>query len=341
MSIAITALLLVTVAALFLYGVKADREGTFFMSKDFTTTMKGLAAIVVVFVHFPTEYQNKLQDLVGSFAYVAVTVFFLFSAYGMLLSVDRNERYLKTFWINRIAGLVVPNWMVNFALAAIIFLFASKSVEMDNVFQLNTYVWVLLGYCVVFYLVELMSKRYRLFSRRIADGLLMASVVFASFATYFLCNETKSYWCYERFGLLWGILLLRYLPQIRQWLSSKRVAKIVVLTLISGILGICYLKYKEVWFYGEFILKVALGLAIILWLFICAYRLRISNAVTRFLGDISFEIYLSHYYIMGTIAYFMPGLDSGLFIWATFIATIAFSAALHQLNRRLIALIRR
>ena len=113
----------------------------------------------------------------------------------MLLSVDRNERYLKTFWINRIAGLVVPNWMVNFALAAIIFLFASKSVEMDNVFQLNTYVWVLLGYCVVFYLVELMSKRYRLFSRRIADGLLMASVVFASFATYFLCDETKSYWC--------------------------------------------------------------------------------------------------------------------------------------------------
>ena len=161
MSIAITALLLVTVAALFLYGVKADREGTFFMSKDFTTTMNGLAAIVVVFVHFPTEYQNKLQDLVGSFAYVAVTVFFLFSAYGMLLSVDRNERYLKTFWINRIAGLVVPNWMVNFALAAIIFLFASKSVEMDNVFQLNTYVWVLLGYCVVFYLVELMSKRYK------------------------------------------------------------------------------------------------------------------------------------------------------------------------------------
>ena len=66
MSIAITALLLVTVAALFLYGVKADREGTFFMSKDFTTTMKGLAAIVVVFVHFPTEYQNKLQDLVDA-----------------------------------------------------------------------------------------------------------------------------------------------------------------------------------------------------------------------------------------------------------------------------------
>ena len=187
MSIAITALLLVTVAALFLYGVKADREGTFFMSKDFTTTMKGLAAIVVVFVHFPTEYQNKLQDLVGSFAYVAVTVFFLFSAYGMLLSVDRNERYLKTFWINRIAGLVVPNWMVNFALAAIIFLFASKSVEMDNVFQLNTYVWVLLGYCVVFYLVELMSKRYRLFSRRIAEGYPNCRIV----GTLFIHNDPE------------------------------------------------------------------------------------------------------------------------------------------------------
>ena len=72
--------------------------------------------------------------------------------------------------------------------------------------------------------VQSYQQRVEGFSRRIADGLLMASVVFASFATYFLCDETKSYWCYERFGLLWGILLLRYLPQIRQWLSSKRVA---------------------------------------------------------------------------------------------------------------------
>lgn len=340
-SILITALLLVTVAILFLYGAKPDRQGTFFMSKDFTTTMKGLAAVVVVFVHFPAEYQNKLQDIVGSFAYVAVTVFFLFSAYGMLLSVEKNERYLRTFWINRFAGLVIPNWMIKFALAGIIFLFAANSIKIGNLFQLNTYVWVLLGYCVVFYIVELLNRRYGLFSRRVADGLLMASVVFASFATYFMCEKTESYWCYERFGLLWGILLLRYLPQIRQWFSSKRTVKIVSLALASAVLGVCYLKYKDVWFYGEFLLKVALAITIILFTFICVYRLCISNAVTKFLGDISFEIYLSHYFVMRLIAYFMPGLDSGVFIWMTFIATIAFSAVVHLVNRRFVALIRR
>ena len=158
-------------------GAKRDPKGKFFLSKDYTTTLKGLAALIVVFVHFPEEYQNPVQDMIGSFAYVAVTIFFLFSAYGMQYGIEKKNGYLRTFWLNRFANLVIPNWMINMVTAMIVLLFADSSVVSGNVFRLNHYVWVLLEYCVVFFIIEFLHRRYSLYSRRTADLLLISTVV--------------------------------------------------------------------------------------------------------------------------------------------------------------------
>ena len=70
---------------------KRIEDGSFFFSINYTTTLKGICAIVIILVHTPQKFQNPLQDAIGSFAYVAVTLFFLISAYGMQLSVERKE----------------------------------------------------------------------------------------------------------------------------------------------------------------------------------------------------------------------------------------------------------
>ncbi len=44
---------------------------------------------------------------------------------------------------------------------------------------------------------------------------------------------------------------------------------------------------------------------------------------------------------MRLIDYFVPGLESGVFIVLVFISCIAFSALVHQADKRLIALIRK
>lgn len=104
----------------------------------------------------------------------------------MLYSDEKKPRFLDTFWINRFANLVIPNWMVNFTTALIIYLFAANSIDIGNLLQLNTYVWVLLAYCVLFYLVELLQRRFKFFDRRVADGILMTVVVAASLVSYFV-----------------------------------------------------------------------------------------------------------------------------------------------------------
>lgn len=49
------------------------------MSLEDTTFLKGFWCIIVVLVHVPVAYQNRIQDILGSFAYVGVT-FFLWRA---------------------------------------------------------------------------------------------------------------------------------------------------------------------------------------------------------------------------------------------------------------------
>lgn len=339
MSSIITLSLILVIAITFIWGTKRNSESKFFLSKDYTTTLKGLAALIVVFVHFPEEYQNPVQDMIGSFAYVAVTIFFLFSAYGMQYGIEKKNGYLRTFWLNRFANLVIPNWMINIVTALIVLIFADSSVVSGNVFRLNHYVWVLLEYCVVFFIIEFLHRRYSPYSRRTADILLISIVVAWSIISYLY--EPGTDWCYERMGLVWGLLLFRYLEQIRRWMTSRNLVKIIILFIACAIAGVCYLKFKEVWLYGQYLLKVLLGLLIIVFLFLTTVKLRIANPVTRFIGNISFEIYLSHVFVMRLIDYFVPGLESGVFIVLVFISCIAFSALVHQADKRLIALIRK
>ena len=68
-------------------------KGQFF-SKDYTDVLKGLCCLIIIYVHIKPERGNTLQDAIGSFAYVAVTFFFLVSAYGMLAGVERKQNYL-------------------------------------------------------------------------------------------------------------------------------------------------------------------------------------------------------------------------------------------------------
>ncbi len=59
-----------------LYGNRKLSSQDAFMNKDFTTVLKGACCIIVILVHIPLTYSNKIQDSIGSFAYVGVTLFF-------------------------------------------------------------------------------------------------------------------------------------------------------------------------------------------------------------------------------------------------------------------------
>ena len=303
--------------------------------------LKGVCCLVVIYVHFHGAYTNTLQDAIGSFGYIAVTLFFLISAYGMMLSSERKKDYLNHFWRNRLVALLIPCLCVN--LVGIALNFVKGGSEWHAIYQINGYVKVLLQFCLWFYIIELCKRKWFPQRHQLGDCILIAGIVISSIFLYlFIYDDLSSTagWCFERMGLVWGILLNRYYQPFVKWMDSHRCIKAVLLCVVSAVLGIAYLKYKMVWFLGAYLLKIILGLFIILFLFTATSNRRIGNRFGLWLGNVSYEVYLCHGMVMEFLAYAMSELSSGMFILLAVVATLIISYFVHGIDRIIVKKLR-
>lgn len=303
--------------------------------------LKGVCCLVVIYVHFHGAYTNTLQDAIGSFGYIAVTLFFLISAYGMMLSSERKKDYLNHFWRNRLVALLIPCLCVN--LVGIALNFVEGSSEWHAIYQINGYVKVLLQFCLWFYIIELCKRKWFPKRHQLGDCILIAGIVISSIFLYlFIYDDSSSTagWCFERMGLVWGILLNRYYQPFVKWMDSHRCIKAVLLCVVSAVLGIAYLKYKMVWFWGAYLLKIVLGLFIILFLFTASSNRKIGNRFGLWLGNISYEVYLCHGMVREFLTYAMSELSSGMFILTTVIATLILSYFVHSIDKIIVKKLR-
>lgn len=315
----------------FLLGSKLE-SGQFF-SKDYTTMLKGVCCLIVIYVHFGGNQTNELQDAIGSFAYIAVTLFFLISAYGMVLGAESKKDYLNHFWRNRLISLLIPCFCIN-VVACILNLIKCK-IDLGILYHVNGYVMVLLQFCVWFYIVEWCKRKWFATNRLVGDSLLIFGILLSSILLYLLKYQEISAsagWCFERIGLIWGILLYRYYKPFVEWMERHRLIKGILLGLISGLLGLAYLRYKAVWLWGEYLLKIVLGVAIILFLFTVTSNRKIGNTMGLCLGNISYEVYLSHGIVMGFLSTMIPSTESGFFIFLVVIVTLSISWAVHLID---------
>ena len=111
--------------------------------------------------------------------------------------------------------------------------------------------------------------------------------------------------------------------------------------MLSIVFGIAYLRFKPVFFYGEYLLKIVLGLVIIILLFTLSSQRTFGNRAINFLGEISYEVYLSHGFMMLLLKTFIPNISSGLFVLLTVILTIIFSSVIHYIDKPIVKLCRK
>lgn len=343
----IFAMLLTLLPLLFFGGmalVNCRKFETNFFGKEYTTVLKGFCALFVVYVHFREPYTNSVQDALGSFGYVAVTIFFLISSYGMLYAMDRKKDYMKFFFRNRLSSLLIPCLLIN----CLAFLFhsyvAHAWVGLRVLYQINDYVLVLLQYCLFFYVVKYCERKWFPSNTVLSDAILLIGVSLSSLILYFFVFEdisSRSGWCFERMGLVWGILLYRYYDGFVMWMSRHRMVKIVVLSIVSLALGLLYLKYKSVFFWGEYLLKIILGISLILLCFVLTSKYRFDNKVNNWLGDISYEVYLLHGLVIYVLAMYCPDMKSELFIPLTFVVVLILGTIFHSIAKPIVNLLRK
>ena len=171
----LTSIILCIIALIMLNGISVD-ENAEWMSASYTTALKAIACIIVVFVHIPTEYGNKLQDMVGSFAYVGVTIFTMISAYGCRAGIDRGADYLKSFWKNRLLALAIPLVIYN-----IIFIPLELVILGISAFKFNFYIRAIVTLYFIFWLVW----KVKFIPHKYKDIIISCIIVMGSLLTYF------------------------------------------------------------------------------------------------------------------------------------------------------------
>ncbi len=330
----LTALLPLIMLVFLFYGSKKDTKGNFFFSKDYTTVLKGLCCIFIVIGHTPDMYKNSLQDMMSSFGYVRVTLFFMMTGYGISLCADRKVGYMKSFWRNRLASLLVPGILVNIA-SFFIHRYIYNIYELKYLFFIDPYISVLLQYYVFFYIVYY-GKRF--YGEKASNIILITGVTLSSFLEYVL-NDGFRAWPYERMGIVWGILLYNNFDYIKKFVTPNAV-KVLTFLFLSLILGVLYVKFKYVYFWCEYLLKIVLGAVIVIFIFLLSSNRIWGNKIMSFFGDIFYEVFLSHMIIIHFVEALMPQVPSGEFILIVAVLTIAFSAVIHYIGKPIISSIR-
>lgn len=313
-------------------GAKYQTNSAHFFDIGNTNAMRGFWCLIVILVHIPVAYQNKIQDMIGSFAYIGVTFFFMTSAYGLSLAQKKNPNSINSFWRRRLPKLLIPCLAVN-VVGLLFNVIVGRSIELSNLIRINGWVqWLLICYLIFWICHKFMGGGYQ-------DILTCVLVVLFSGLVYILKARgliENTTWCTEIFGFVWGIIFFHIKDRIIHFCRKAWAKKCIVLCLTAGVLGITYIKMKTVVFFGDYLLKIALGIAIILFILFLNTKISIGNKVSGFLGNISYEVYLLHGITFGFVVTFASSIQSGMFILVSICITVFIAWLIHIISQIMI-----
>ena len=320
--------ILLFLAGLLLAGAKFRPDGAHFFDRENSGAMRGFWCLIVVLVHVPAGYQNRLQDMIGSFAYVGVTFFFLTSAYGLRLAAEKRPESIRYFWRHRLPKLLVPCVLAN-AVRMAAYVAGGSRVSPWMLVRIGGWVrWLLVCYLIFWLCYRFLSEKYR-------DWAVCGLAAVFSLAVYGMKPDTTT-WCPEVLGFAWGILLGRWKNRFTGWTDKGWLAKNAGLCLLAGILGVGYLMGKGIPFWGDYVLKIVLGVAILGFVLGLNTKISMGNRVSRLLGSISYEVFLLHDVSFFVLEKAFPGLNSGVFILMSLLVTAALSLAVQRISARIL-----
>ncbi len=305
-----------------------------FFDQDNTKALRGFWCLVVIMVHVPAVYSNRIQDLIGSLAYIGVTFFFMTSGYGLTISTANSPNGTKGFWRRRLPKLIIVNLVLYFLGSLVYTLLLHATIGLNQVINANKWlVWLIACY-FVFWIADQLFKN--VFYRKLFTIL---TIFVCSVMIYFLQMRgiiAGTTWTTECYGFIWGVTLASFRLKFIETFSDKWLVKLVTSCCIALILGLLYLKLKPVPFWGDYILKIILGLAITLFVLIANTRVVIRNKLSLFLGSISLEIFLAHGYVLDLLNGIRQWGSSALYIVSAIILTVLIAYIAHLFSNNLL-----
>lgn len=272
-------------------------QGEFLSAKE-TKALKGILAVMVLLSHLSGRVKLFSTSLLGTmfsaFGYLAVSVFFFLSGYGLYTRYRQTgSGYIKGFfgrkilpfygvWICVIAIYVLRDLLfkgtVNWIMLAQSFLFGDSVVNFGWYFQAQLVLYVL------FWLIFSFVKEKKMLWIFVATCVYCGVCIFMGLATT---------WYEAVFCFPMGMMIAEYRDKILSWLQDSKK------WLLYLAIGTCV--FLVALFFGNrsvlpqpirILVKVFSSLCFSGMVVMAATRIRVSCVITDFIGKISLEIYV-------------------------------------------------
>lgn len=295
------------------------------LTADFSTNVKGFLCILIFYNHMAGWFENQgmifqLFSHMGSFI---VGVFFFLSAFGLTKAYSGKVSF--SFLIKRFIKILIPYWICE-VIYIVISVFCNIALQVDvtwkNIFlsaiQLSTIVensWYVGAILLLYFIYYICKKILPKIDLTVKITLLMIIISFI----------IKNYWT-TFFAFPLGIFIGEREQRILNLGKGKRFSFFIVSFMLCSLaIG---LKFYGNSIGNEMYMNISDMLTSVLFASAVFYILtfvKIGNRILKFLGNISYEIYLLHGLAL-RVAYKYVGLKySVLFFIVAFAVTILLS----------------
>lgn len=267
-----------------------------FLSKERTLALRGLLALMVLICHLHGRVKLFSNSILGTlftaFGYLAVSVFFFLSGYGLTENYEKDNlainKFHKTkifpfFLICCIAILIYTlRDLLSGSFDLVVFIqsfFIGKTI-VDNGWYLQTQLLLYILFYVVF---RFIAKR----------KLLNISLFVLLYIIACYCFQLSSTWYESVVCFVLGVFVSQYKCKFVNILNKKRMIFLSCVCVFILFIITLYFGNKAVFGYPiRIIVKMISAVSFTLLVVMIISTIKINNVITTFLGKISLEIYI-------------------------------------------------
>lgn len=308
--------------------------------------VRGILALLICWHHICLEYstQNDECQQFKLWGGVIVSIFFFMSGYGLIISYRSKENYLDGFIKNAIIKLGLPVLTLS-----VCYIFVC-SVGNCCYMSINDIIYIFYPYLggtvlpkswFVYELLILYALFYVVFKNKNfseTNKLKAVFVLVAILCCFFVISGYGSNWYISTFSFPLGLLYASIESKLKIFLNKKR-SNLVFFSILPLIPFPLY--FTIYYLYDSIILYPLICLTTPLVLPVSEYYLNPINIhILRWLGGISFEIYLIHGAIIKIVAPINNSMSLLMFSFLLFTITIILAFFFNKLHKRIIHYLR-
>ena len=301
------------------------------MDVEYTNYIKGFSILTVIWAHTGAKLNvEAIQFIAG----IGVSLFIICSGYGLQLSYQKNK--LKGFWKKRLLRVILPYWVVEFVGMIVYSEFSvNNSIKKILFIESRWFIQYIMICYLLFFIEKSISAKFDL------SNIQQWIIIFIMFTIWFFMDsmfvaieEMPFLRARQMMAFPFGMYIAQEKNMVERFAVKNKIkilfGGVTVATLFMFVTQLPNIKKLPFLVQNVFSLPTVFVYALVVLLIADIFRFLFENAFLRYMGIISYEIFLVH-------AYTVRVLDKCTYLNVVlmFVLTLIIASIMNKISRKI------